>query len=56
MNIIEMIIVTLIGILLTNAVAWLMIYRQGNQIKEILKDEIEAGRVVRGVKFVDEDA
>lgn len=55
MNIIEMIVLTLIGILLTNAVAWFMVYRQGNQIKEMLEDEAEARKCVEDIKWIDDD-
>ena len=54
MNIIEIIILTLIAIIGTNAFAWFMIWRQVSRVEMILEDEIEAGRVVRDVKFADE--
>jgi len=54
MNIIEIIILTLIAIIGTNAFAWFMIWRQVSRVEMILEDEIEAGRVVRNVKFADE--
>ena len=54
MNIIEIIILTLIAIIGTNAFAWFMIWRQVIRVEMILEDEIEAGRVVRDVKFADE--
>ena len=54
MSIIEMIIITLIAITGTNALAWFMIWRQVIRVEMILEDEIEAGRVVRDVKFADE--
>ena len=54
MNIIEIIILTLIAIIGTNALAWFMIWRQVIRVEMILEDEIEAGRVVRDVKFADE--
>ena len=54
MNIIELIILTLIAIIGTNALAWFMIWRQVSRVEMMLEDEIEAGRVVRDVKFVDE--
>ena len=54
MNIIEIIILTLIAIIGTNALAWFFIWKQVNRVATMLEDEIEAGRVVRDVKFVDE--
>jgi hypothetical protein len=54
MNIIESIILTLIAIIGTNALAWFMIWRQVSRVEMMLEDEIEAGRVVRDVKFADE--
>ena len=54
MNIIELIILTLIAIIGTNAVAWFMIWQQVQRIEAMLENEIEAGRVVRDVKFADE--
>ena len=54
MNIIEIIILTLIAIIGTNAFAWFMIWRQVSRVEMMLEDEIEAGRVVRDVKFADE--
>ena len=54
MSIIEIIILTLIAIIGTNAFAWFMIWRQVSRVEMILEDEIEAGRVVRNVKFADE--
>jgi hypothetical protein len=54
MSIIEMIILTLIAIIGTNAVAWFMIWQQVQRIEAMLENEIEAGRVVRDVKFADE--
>lgn len=55
MSIIELIILTLIAITGTNALAWFMIWRQITRVEMILEDEIEAGRVVRDVKFADDD-
>ena len=54
MSIIEIIILTLIAIIGTNAFAWFMIWRRVSRVEMILEDEIEAGRVVRDVKFADE--
>ena len=54
MSIIEIIILTLIAIIGTNAFAWFMIWRQVSRVEMMLEDEIEAGRVVRDVKFADE--
>ncbi len=53
-SIIEIIILTLIAIIGTNALAWFMIWRQVIRVEMMLEDEIEAGRVVRDVKFADE--
>ena len=49
MSIIEMIILTLIAIIGTNALAWFMIWRQLNRVAEILKDD----RELKDVKFAD---
>jgi len=55
MSIIEIISLTLGAIVGTNATAWFMIWRQITRVEMILEDEIEAGRVVRDVKFADEN-
>jgi len=54
MSIIELIILTLVAIIGTNALAWFFIWKQVSRVEMMLEDEIEAGRVVRDVRFVDE--
>ena len=46
MSIIEMIILTLIAIVLTNAFAWFMIWKKCDRIQDMLEDEI--------IEFIDE--
>ena len=55
MNIIQMIILTLIAILITNAIAWFMIWRKVANCEEMLEDAEDASKCGFDVKaYLDE--